>query len=119
MTVIVETCRAIWAATPPAARGDLSANVVRAAVNSAISDGWAVRDLVEYVTRDLNLERLPAASVHKRLKHLPPAGSVTVPSTPIPPRFEDLGRDVDAVPPTPEYLAAREAYFGRTKGHLM
>lgn len=119
MTVLVETCRAIWHACPETARADLSVSTVEAAVSRALGDGWNPDALLEYATRGIDTDKLPAASVHRRLKTLPTPDEVEAArrrtSTPLPPAFEDLAFDHErahAVPPTPEYLAAKARYFG-------
>ena len=116
-SLVTETCRRIWLSVPERHRGDLVVPKIEAGVTSALAAGWRPEQLLEYVCTGIDTDKLPAASVHKRLRDRPQEAVVpTKSTTPTPPAFDRDAWDLEqeeAVPPTESYLEAKERLLGR------
>ena len=76
--VVVEACRSVWHAVPEQSRADLSRSALERGVKEAVQRGWTTAALVAYLGRDLDRERIPAATVHSRLRELPALDPPTI-----------------------------------------
>ena len=118
-SLVAETCRRIWLSVPESHRGDLAVPKIEAGVHSALAAGWRAEQLLEYVCTGIDQDKLPAASVHKRLRDRPLEAVVpTKTTTPTPPAFDREAWTLDqeeAVPPTESYLEAKERLFGQSR----
>ena len=118
-SLVTETCRRIWLSVPEHHRADLVTAKIEAGVTEALSAGWKPEELLEYVCTGIDQDKLPAASVHKRLRDRPTDAIVPIkPTTSTPPPFDRAAWNeiqAEAVPATESYLEVKERLFGRRR----